>query len=321
MAPPKFGDLGKAGSSLLNDDFKYDGKCEVKTKLENGVAIKSTFTRNEKDGSIGAVLELKKKVSVLDVTARMDHKGAATLVAEHNTLIPNLNLKGEGALNGSSVKISADYKHDAIMTCASLDPIKSVIAVNSCVGVVKDVNVGCTTSYAYGKGKWTTPAISAQYQGPNYQLAANVENLGEKIGVTYHQTVNKEVNVAISIGQAGGDSKNLNMALGTSYKIDKDSSVKGKVDSAGILSALYVQKIRPQMTLKVSGQVNTTKLSADNAHKIGVALLMATRSVSSPSARGRNARARGDSVAGSGLSVCGGGGGRREQAFCRYLAG
>lgn len=37
MAPAKFGDIGKPGNSLLNDDYKYESKCEVKTKLENGV--------------------------------------------------------------------------------------------------------------------------------------------------------------------------------------------------------------------------------------------------------------------------------------------
>lgn len=41
MAPPKYGDIGKVGNDLLNDDFKYDGKCEVKTKLESGVVSQS----------------------------------------------------------------------------------------------------------------------------------------------------------------------------------------------------------------------------------------------------------------------------------------
>lgn len=34
------------------------------------------------------------------------------------------------------------------------------------------------------------------------------ENLGDKIGVTYHQAVNKEVAVAISIDQAGDKVRN-----------------------------------------------------------------------------------------------------------------
>jgi hypothetical protein len=33
MAPPKYGDLGKKSDSLLNDDFKFDNKCEIKTKI------------------------------------------------------------------------------------------------------------------------------------------------------------------------------------------------------------------------------------------------------------------------------------------------
>ncbi len=46
-------------------------------------AIKSTFTRSEKDASIGAVLELKKSLYKVDFTAKVDHKGAANITAEH----------------------------------------------------------------------------------------------------------------------------------------------------------------------------------------------------------------------------------------------
>eukprot|EP00283_Hemiselmis_rufescens_P006060 CAMPEP_0173434370 /NCGR_PEP_ID=MMETSP1357-20121228/12703_1 /TAXON_ID=77926 /ORGANISM="Hemiselmis rufescens, Strain PCC563" /LENGTH=273 /DNA_ID=CAMNT_0014399211 /DNA_START=33 /DNA_END=854 /DNA_ORIENTATION=- len=271
MAPAKFGDIGKAGNNLLGDDYKYEGKCEVKTKLESGVNIKSTFTRSEKDGSIGAVLELKKAVSIVDVTGKLDHKGDATLTVENSTLVPKLKLKADVAANGSSTKVSADYAHDALMTCSSLDLNKSVIAINSSFAT-NGITVGASTSFAYGKGKWATPAVAAMYDGSNFQLAANVENVGEKINVTYHQSVSKDVALALNLAQV--DKKGVSLSLGSSYKIDKDSTVKAKVDSTGVLSAVYQQKIRPKMTLKVSGQVNTTKLTQENAHKIGVALLM-----------------------------------------------
>lgn len=271
MAPAKFGDIGKAGNDLLNDDYKYEGKCEVKTKLESGINIKSTFTRAEKDGSIGAVLELKKGVSIVDVTAKLDQKGTANITLENSTLVPKLKLKVDAAANGSATKISADYAHDLLMTCASVDVNKSVLAINSSFAT-SGVTVGTSTSFAYTKGKWSTPAVGAMYNGPNFQLAANVENLGEKIGVTYHQSVSKELALALNLQQV--DKKGVSLALGSAYKIDKDSSLKAKVDSTGLLSAIYQQKIRPQMTIKVSGQVNTMKLTQDNAHKIGVALLM-----------------------------------------------
>lgn len=256
--------------SLLNDDYKYEAKCEVKTKLESGVNIKSTFTRSEKDGSIGAVLELKKGVSIVDVTGKLDHKGDATLTLENSTLVPKLKLKADVAANGSSAKVSWDYAHDALMTCSSLDLTKSVLATNASFAT-NGVTVGTSTSFNYGKSVWATPTVAAMYDGSNFQLAANVENLGEKINVTYHQSVSKDVALALNLAQ---DKKGASLSLGSSYKIDKDSSVKAKVDSTGVLSAVYQQKIRPRMTLKVSGQVNTTKLTQENAHKIGVALLM-----------------------------------------------
>eukprot|EP00281_Chroomonas_sp_CCMP1168_P034684 CAMPEP_0206241546 /NCGR_PEP_ID=MMETSP0047_2-20121206/16550_1 /ASSEMBLY_ACC=CAM_ASM_000192 /TAXON_ID=195065 /ORGANISM="Chroomonas mesostigmatica_cf, Strain CCMP1168" /LENGTH=282 /DNA_ID=CAMNT_0053666443 /DNA_START=27 /DNA_END=875 /DNA_ORIENTATION=- len=276
---PKFGDIAKSGSSLLNDDYKYDGKCEVKTKLENGVAIKSTFTRAEKDGNIGAVLEMKRTIAVLDFTARVDHKGMSNMTVENGTLLPGLKLKGEGALNGSTSKVAADYKHDLFTASASVDTVKSVAALNGVMGF-KNVAVGVSSAYTYkGKTGWSTPALSGQYTGGNYEVGVSVEKLGDKLGLTYHQKVSKELSGALLLEQetvpkGGGKMTSLNLVLGGNLVLDKDSSVKAKVDSSGVVSAAYSQKIRPQMTLKLTGEINTAKLSASNAHKIGITCLM-----------------------------------------------
>lgn len=37
MAPPKFKDLGKKGNDLLGEDYDFDHKFEVKSKLANGI--------------------------------------------------------------------------------------------------------------------------------------------------------------------------------------------------------------------------------------------------------------------------------------------
>jgi len=54
-------------------------------------------------------------------------------------------------------------------------------------------------------------------------------------------------------------------------KLDKDTTVKGKVDSAGILSGSYKQKISPLTTMTLAAQVDAVNL-ADNKHKFGLAL-------------------------------------------------
>jgi hypothetical protein len=53
------------------------------------------------------------------------------------------------------------------------------------------------------------------------------ENLGEKIGVTYHQSVSKELALALNLQQV--DKKGVSLALGSSYTVRKQPTEK--VDS------------------------------------------------------------------------------------------
>ena len=59
--------------------------------------------------------------------------------------------------------------------------------------------------------------------------------------------------------------------FGTAYKLDKDTTVKAKVDSEGILCTSYKQKISALTTMTLAAQVDTVNLS-DNKHKFGLAL-------------------------------------------------
>lgn len=279
-APPTFGNIAKSSSSLLNDDYKYEAKAEIKTNIAgNGVAIKSTFTRSDK-GDIGAVLELKKNLFKTDFTAKLDHKGTANITAEHSpAALPGSKVKYEASLDGNTSKITADYKNDMMTATTSIDTIKSVLAVNGTVGF-QSIAVGASSSYTYkNKSSWSTPALNASYTGPNYEVGVSVEKLGDKVGVSYHHKMSKELAIALNVEQntvdkGGNKSTDMNLTLGSNYTIDKDSNVKAKVDANGVLSVLYSQKIRPNATMKLTGQINTAKLSQGNAHKIGIACLM-----------------------------------------------
>ncbi|KAJ1483132.1 eukaryotic porin/Tom40 [Baffinella frigidus] len=253
--------------------------CEIKTKIaSSGLNVKSTFTKAEKDGSLSGVIELKQNVRGVDCTGKIDTKSQLNLVFEHGDLIPGLKLKGEGALSGSTSKITADYKHDKVMATASIDTVKSVIGINSVFGF-NAFNAGFSSNYTYkgkdGKAVWSSPAFAAQYDGGDYQVGASCKDMGGSLGVAVHKTISKETSVAVSIEQATKNKNtSLDVALGASYKVDKDASLKGKVDSKGVISLLYSQKLKSNTTLKVSGEINSSKLSAANAHKFGLAALM-----------------------------------------------
>eukprot|EP00122_Pirum_gemmata_P009791 Pgem_evm1s9038 len=49
MAPPKFGDFGKAAKDLLNKEYHHpNGKIEVSTKTKEGVSFKVNVTNAAK---------------------------------------------------------------------------------------------------------------------------------------------------------------------------------------------------------------------------------------------------------------------------------
>ena len=50
------------------------------------------------------------------------------------------------------------------------------------------------------------------------------------------------------------------------------STVKGKVNSDGMLFTSYKQKLSSLTTMTLAAQIDTINLGADNKHKFGVAL-------------------------------------------------
>jgi len=63
----------------------------------------------------------------------------------------------------------------------------------------------------------------------------------------------------------------VGLAFGCTYKLDGATTVKGKVDSDGILSASYKQVISKLTTMTLAAQIDTVNLS-DNKHKFGMVL-------------------------------------------------
>lgn len=62
------------------------------------------------------------------------------------------------------------------------------------------------------------------------------------------------------------------LAFGCQYKLDKDLTVKGKVDSEGMLSASYKHKLSNVSTLTLATTVDTVNLAESSKHKFGLVL-------------------------------------------------
>ena len=62
----------------------------------------------------------------------------------------------------------------------------------------------------------------------------------------------------------------VDLAFGCQYKLDKDTTVKAKVDDKGMLCASYKQKISALTTMTLAAEVDTVHL--ENNHKFGLQL-------------------------------------------------
>jgi len=66
----------------------------------------------------------------------------------------------------------------------------------------------------------------------------------------------------------------VDIEFGCAYKLDKDTTVKGKVESTGLLSCSYKQKISAVTTMTLAAQVDAVNLAASK-HKFGLILNLA----------------------------------------------
>lgn len=85
----------------------------------------------------------------------------------------------------------------------------------------------------------------------------------------YYHKVSPDMQVGAELTHIPG--KDIGLAFGCQYKLDKDTTVKGKVDAEGILYASYKQKVSNLTTMTLASQIDTVNLS-ENKHKFGMIL-------------------------------------------------
>mmetsp|Transcript_78240 Transcript_78240/g.114581 ORF Transcript_78240/g.114581 Transcript_78240/m.114581 type:complete len:273 (+) Transcript_78240:51-869(+) len=270
MAPPKYKDLGKKANDILNEDFKFEQTFELKSQV-NGVEVKSIFS--DKGKGMTGNMECKKGVSsVGDVTIKTDHAFEnPSLMIENTSMMKGLKLKAEmpclpDKLKKNGVVISPEFKHDSVMFTAKAESGKQCVVIDASFAA-GPANVGLQTK-ATANGKVSGTSAALEYTAGSMILAGKYELDKGAFAGSMHTSVNDQTDVAVAFS-SGGD-----LTLGANYKIDGDSNVKGKVDKKGVISLFYIQKVRKDLTLKVSAAIDSGNLSGSNAHKWGLQAVM-----------------------------------------------
>lgn len=285
MAPPHTKDIGKAATDLLTKDFKT-GKStvELKTTTPNNVTFTPSATKqaDKIDGQLKAQANLPLlEKATLEVTLATAGTLAATIeaadaIAKNLTLTLDCETPAPGKPGLLAVgKATAEYKNPALSAKASFDYYKGDASASASTAY-KSLVFGASADYAVPKSAVTKYLVGAQYTAPDFTVAAKVsEAIGKPDGAVYAcsylHSISKRMQVGTELTKASKKS-DVALAFGCAYKLDKDVSVKGKVDSEGILSASYKQKLSPISTLTLATAVDTVNLAESSKHKFGLVL-------------------------------------------------
>lgn len=275
-----FKDIGKKCSDLLSKDFKVsENKVEVKTKTANGVAFTPVATKT--DDKFAGSLAAKYGFPFATAEATLKTSGVVETSIESTKLAPGLTatldvatpVPGKAGFLASG-KATLDYKQELFSAKATYDWIKGDAACSLSTAAM-GTTMGCDAAYSTSKSALTKYAVAAEYAQKDYTVAASLtEAVGKPNGSTYMGSYFHSVSSALQVGtevKKAGD-KDVALAFGCMYKLDKATTVKGKVDADGIISTSYKQVISPISTLTIAAQIDTVNLSQSSKHKMGFAL-------------------------------------------------
>lgn len=277
MSPIVFSDIGKAANDLLMRDYPVGAiKIEGKTVASNGVNFNVAGAKDNKSGQIFGELKTKYCDKAKGFTLTETWTTSNVLSAEvelADALTKGLKFNLFGALHPhdgqKNTRLSMEYKHNIVSTRSQIDLFKGPL-INADIAFNREgIMLGAES--AYRNGSILKYNFAAGYVTPEYALALIVANKGDSLTGSYYHRVNKEVEAS---GKATWDRKagaNMVLEVGTKYTLDKDASLKAKLDNLGKLGLGYTQRLRPGVKLSLAGVFDTARLN-ENAHKIGMSL-------------------------------------------------
>ncbi|XP_076655662.1 voltage-dependent anion-selective channel [Halictus rubicundus] len=279
MAPPTYSDLGKSARDVFGQGYHFGLiKIDVKTKTTSGVEFSSGGVSNQDTGKVFGTLETKYKISDYGLTFSEKWNTDNTLAT--NVVLADKLLKGltlgysctfspqTGTKTG---KLNTSYKHENVSANADFDlslsagPLINASAVVGYQGWL----AGYQACFDTQRNKLTKNNFALGFTASDFTLHTAVDNGREFSGSIYHK-VKPDLQGAINL--AWNSSNNVTQfGIGTKYDLDKDASVRAKINSHLQVGLGYQQKLRDGVTLTLSTNIDGKNFGS-GGHKIGFAL-------------------------------------------------
>jgi voltage-dependent anion channel protein 2 len=279
MSPPAYSDLGKNARDLFGKGYHFGlWKLDLKTKTDSGVEFTTAGHSNQDDGKVFGSLETKYKVKEYGLTFSEKWSTNNTLsseVAVENQLVKGLKLSLDGSFapqNGSkSGKFKAAYSHERVRLDGDVNlDFSPIVNASAVVGYQ-----GWLAGYQFGfnckDNKIVNNNFALGYTTGDFVLHTSV-NDGKVFGGSIYQRCNDRLETGVDLSwSTQADKGKQKFGIAAKYALDKDASVRAKVDIESKIGLGYQQKLRDGITLTLSSQIDAKNFNS-GGHKVGCAL-------------------------------------------------
>jgi len=278
--PPKYDDLGKEAKGVFKNGYGSGSvKLDLKTTTKKGVEFKTHGSSNNETGKVEGNLETKYKFKDYGITLTekwtTDNVLSSDIIVE-DQIAKGLKLEFDTSFTPNtgkkSAKIKSAYKRNYFHGTADVDfdfagPTVQASGVASYEGWVAGYQVAFDTS----KSKLTDNNFSLGYRSDDFQVHSAVEDASRFSGSIYHQ-ISKNLEAAALLEWTTGNS-NTSFQVGCKYDLDKDTTIRAKVNTSSHLGLAYTQRLRPGIKATLSAHVDSKNLNS-GGHKLGLSLDM-----------------------------------------------
>jgi len=277
MAPPSYSDIGKQARDVFGKGYHFGlVKLEVKSKSASGIEFTAGGNTTTDGGKVNGSLETKWscKENGVKLTEKWTTDNTINATMDYEKLMPGLKLTLDGNFQPNSGdkagKFKTEYKHDRILFNADLNLAKSPVVNMAASMGHGPYALGYQTSFDSGKSALTKHNLALNYNAGDMILHCSSNDFKVFGGGIYLKN-NSRLETGITCSSALGGASNF--AIGCKYALDKDASVRAKVDTNSQIGLSYQQKLRDGVTVTLSSNLDGTKLNQPG-HKLGLCLEM-----------------------------------------------
>ncbi|CAF2103717.1 unnamed protein product [Brassica napus] len=268
--PGLYTDIGKKAKDLLYKDHNSDQKFSITTQSPAGVGITSSGTKKG-DSLLGDVsLQLKQKNITTDLKVSTDN--TVLITATVDEAAPGLkSIFSFRAPDQNSGKIELQYLHEYAGISTSMGLTQNPTVNFSAVMGTNVLAAGTDVSFDTKSGNFTKINAGLSFTKDDLVASLTLNDKGDSVNASYYHIVNPLFNTAVGAEVNHKFSTNVNtITVGTQHSLDPLTTVKARVNSAGIANALIQHQWTPSSFFTISGEVDTKAI--DKNAKVGLAL-------------------------------------------------